>query len=201
MRLARLAIPLAVIAPLGLAQGASARDWSVDAVDFAFIPKETTIDVGDSVTWKFTVAGHTSTSRGGQAESWNSAPNSTNPAGSAYTHVFTKPGRYQYVCVPHEDFMTGVIEVRGTTAGSSIGYLRTRRRGRAVRLAFGLNQSATVTYRLRGPLRRTVKRGRLGAGPHRLGVRRLRRGRYRGVLIATDAAGRTSRARNSFRIR
>jgi plastocyanin len=201
MRLARLVIPLAVIAPLGLASGASARDWRVDAVDFAFIPTESRVVVGDSVTWNFTAAGHTSTSVGGQGESWNSAPTGTNAAGTTFTHVFTKPGRYEYICVPHQSLMKGVIEVRANSLGGSIDYLTTKRRGRRVTLTFRLNRAAAVSYRLRGPSRRTVKRDRLGAGPHRLAVRHLKRGRYRGVLTATDASGRASRARNSFRIR
>jgi plastocyanin len=201
MRLAQVLIPLAVVAPLALAPGASARDWTVDAIDYSFIPDERTIAVGDSVTWNFKAAGHTSTSVAGQGESWNSAPTGTNPAGTTFTHVFTRPGRFQYICLPHESLMTGVIDVREDPVFDSIAYLRTRRRGRSVRLTFRLNEAATVTYRLRGPSRRTVKRGRLGAGRHRFTVRRLRRGRYRGVLAATDASGHRSRARNSFSIR
>lgn len=74
MRLARLLIPLAVMAPLGLPSSAFARVWTVDAVDFSFLPTETSIAVGDSVTWNFKAVGHTSTSIDGQDESWNSAP-------------------------------------------------------------------------------------------------------------------------------
>src|ERR671915_2203150 len=113
MRPQRLIIVLALAVPLVLAAPASARDWAVDAVDWQFVPLETTVDVGDSVTWRFAAAGHTSTSVAGQAESWNSAPSGTNPVGSTFTHVFTKPGRYEYICIPHQDFMRGVVEVRG----------------------------------------------------------------------------------------
>lgn len=115
--------------------------------------------------------------------------------------MFTKPGRYQYICVPHQEFMRGVIDVRGDSAADSIDYVRTKRRGQSVKVTFRLNETATVTYRLRGPSRRTVKRGRLGAGRHGLTVRRLKRGRYRAVLTATDGSGLTSRTRSSFRIR
>jgi plastocyanin len=196
---------LGLAAALALAPPAAARDWTVEAVDWQFIPAHTTIDVGDSVTWRFAAAGHTSTSLGGQAESWNSAPSGTNPPGSTYTHVFTTPGRYQYVCIPHRDFMTGVIEVRGGDGAGSptpvLASLRTKRMKRGVRLRFRLNTAARVTYRLKGPSRRTIRRGGLAPGEHTLRVRRLRRGAYRGVLTATDASGRRARRANSFRIR
>ena len=205
MLVERLALTIAALATgLAFAPAASARDWSVDAIDWQFVPAQTTVAVGDSVTWRFTAAGHTSTSLGGQAESWNSTPSGTNPAGSTYTHVFTKPGRYEYICIPHQDFMRGVIEVRGDSTGTSVpvlASLRTRRMKRGVRLRFRLNGAASVTYRLRGPSRRTIRRGALGAGEHTLRIRRLRRGAYRGVLTATDASGRRTRRHNSFRIR
>ena len=200
MRVARLLIPLVALASLVLAPGASARDWEVDAVDFAFIPTATTIAAGDSVTWNFRAAGHTSTSVNGQAERWNSAPTGTNPADTSFTHVFTEPGRYEYICVPHQDFMKGVIEVRGGSPADSIDYVKTRRRGRTVKVTFRLNEPAAVTYRLRGPSRRTIKRGRLGTGRHGLTVRRLKRGRYRGVLTATDTSGQRTRVTRSFSI-
>jgi plastocyanin len=203
MRLQRLLIALVLAAPLALAPPASARDWSVEAVDWQFLPEGTTVTVGDSVTWRFTAEGHTSTSLGGQAESWNSATNGTNPAGSTYTHVFTKPGRYEYICIPHQDFMRGVVEVRDAAGGGVpvLASLATKRRGRTVRLRFRLNAQAAVTYRLKGPSRRTVRRRALRPGEHSLRIRRLRRGRYRGVLTATDASGQKTRRANSFRIR
>jgi plastocyanin len=198
MRLQRLVTALAVAAPLVLAPAASARDWTVDAVDWQFAPAETTVSVGDSVTWRFAAAGHTSTSLAGQAESWNSAPSGTNPVGSTYRHVFTKPGRYEYICIPHQDFMSGVVEVRG--GGPLVASLRTKRRGRSVRLRFRLGAQADVTYRLKGPSRRTIRRENLGPGEHSLRIRRLRRGMYRGVLTATQSSGTKARRANSFRI-
>jgi plastocyanin len=200
----RLLTALAVAVPLVLAPAASARDWSVEAVDWQFLPQETTVEVGDSITWRFTAAGHTSTSVAGQAESWNSAPTGSNPAGSAYTYVFTKPGRYEYICIPHQDFMRGVVEVRGGSGGAGgplLASLATRRSGRAVRISFRLGADASVIYRLRGPSRRTVRRADLGPGDHRLRIRRLRRGVYHGTLTATDASGQKVRRANSFRIR
>lgn len=194
------ALAVALALPFVLSPGASARDWSVDAVDWQFIAPTTTVRAGDSVTWRFQVGGHTSTSLPNQAESWNSSSSGTNAAGSTYTHVFTKPGRYQYVCIPHRDFMSGVIEVKPSADAPLVSSFRTKRTGRAVRVSFSLSREAKVTYRLKGPSRRIVRRGSLASGPHSVRVRRLRSGSYRGVLTATDGSGRTWRRSKAFRV-
>src|SRR5829696_8342030 len=171
MSLQRLLIPLAVLTPLALASPAVAFDWPTEVVDFEFKPAERRIALGDSVSWNFTAGGHTSTSLRGQPDSWNSVPAGTNAAGSSYTKVFNTPGRYQYMCIPHQSFMKGVIEV------------------------------GIVTYRLKGPTRRTVKRGRLDAGTHSFTLRRLKRGTYRGVLTVVDDFDKKITPRNFFVIR
>jgi hypothetical protein len=58
-----------------------------------------------------------------------------------------------------------------------------------------------VTYKLRGPSRRTVKRSRLDAGRHSFTVKRLKRGRYRGVLTVVDDFDKKLTPRNAFVIR
>ena len=73
--------------------------------------------------------------------------------------------------------------------------------GQPFRLSFRLNEPATVSYSLRGPSRRTVKRGRLAAGTHGFTLRRLRRGAYRGVLTVVDDFDKKTTPRNSFVIR
>lgn len=201
MRLQRLLIPLALLAPLALASPAAAFDWKVDAIDYEFQLAERTIALGDSVTWNFTVEGHTSTSVKGQSDSWSSIAEGTNPAGTAYTKVFNTPGRYQYVCTPHQTFMKGVIEVGTDTVVDSVDNLKSKRTGNRVRLSFLLNEPATVTYKLKGPSRRTVKRGRLAAGRHSFTLRRLKRGTYRGVMTVTDDFDEKITPRNFFVIR
>lgn len=197
----RLLIPLALLIPLGLASPAAAFDWNTEVIDFEFKPAERHVAVGDSVTWNFTAAGHTSKSASGQPDSWNSVSEGTNPAGSSYTKVFNRPGRYQYVCTPHQAFMKGVIEVGTDTVLDSLDNFKTTRRDNRVKLSFLLNEPATVTYRLRGPSRRTVKRGRLGEGTHSFTLRRLRRGTYRGVLTVVDDFDKKITPRNFFVIR
>jgi plastocyanin len=201
MRPKRLALPLAVLFTLLPAAPAAAVDWSTRVIDFEFQPAEHRIAVGDTVTWNFQIAGHTSTSVRGQPDSWNSAGTGTNEAGTSYTHVFDTPGRYQYICTPHRDFMKGVIQVGTDTVVDSVSRFRSKRTGKRVKVSFVLNEPATVRYSLKGPSRRTVKRGRLAAGAHSFTVRRLRRGTYRGVLTAVDDFDKKITPRNFFVIR
>ena len=142
MRPNRLLIPLAVFLPLVLASPAAAFDWNVNVIDYEFQPKERTIAVGDSVTWNFAVDGHTTTSKRGQPDSWNSAPDGgTNSAGAPFTKVFNTPGRYQYICVPHQSFMEGVIQVGTDTVVDSLDNFKSKRTGNRVKLSFLLNEA------------------------------------------------------------
>ena len=202
MRPNRLLIPLAVFLPLVLASPAAAFDWNVNVIDYEFQPKERTIAVGDSVTWNFAVDGHTTTSKRGQPDSWNSAPDGgTNSAGAPFTKVFNTPGRYQYICVPHQSFMEGVIQVGTDTVADSLDNFKSKRTGNRVKLSFLLNEAATVTYKLTGKSRRTVKLGRLAAGRRSFTLRRLKRGTYRGVLTVVDDFDKKVTPRNFFVIR
>jgi plastocyanin len=202
MRPNRFLLPLAAVLVLAPAAPAAALDWSVEAAaDFSFKPAERRINLGDSVTWSFTAEGHTSASVGGQADSWKSIEDGVNPVGSTFQHVFTKPGRFQYVCLQHKDFMKGVIEVGTDTVIDSIDNFKTKRTGNRVRISFLLKEPAVVRYSLRGPSRRTVKRGRLEAGTDRFTLRRLKRGTYRGVLTVVDDFDKKITRRNFFVIR
>jgi plastocyanin len=197
-----LALPLAVVLALTLAAPAAAFDWQTEvAADFSFKPAERKIAVGDSVTWNFSESGHTTTSLRGQPDSWASVAEGTNKAGDVFSHQFNTPGRYQYVCIPHRDFMKGVIEVGTDAVIDSLDGFKTKRSGHTAKLSFLLNEAATVSYRLKGPSRRTVKRGRLDAGRHSFTVRRLKRGTYRGVLSVVDDFDKKITPRNFFVIR
>ena len=201
MPLQRLLIPLAVLTPLALASPAAAFDWNNEVVDFEFKPADRHIAVGDSVTWNFTAGGHTTTSLRGQPDSWNSVPDGTNSAGSSFTKRFDVPGRYQYVCIPNRTFMKGVIEVGTDTVVDTLDDFKSTRRGNRVKISYLLNEPATVTYRLKGPSRRTVKQGRLAAGRHSFTLRRLKLGTYRGVLTVVDDFDKKITPRNFFVIR
>ena len=192
-----LPLPLAVLFALAAAAPASAAEWTVRTFNFEFGPPQQQVAVGDTVAWSFTDVGHSATSRPGQAEKWDSG---TRDAGGIYRHTFTKPGRYQYICEPHESFMSGVIQVGSDSVARTADPLRTRRRGRSVTVSVTLNEPAQLTYRLKGPSRRTVKRGRLAAGSHSFKLKRLATGRYRGTLTLKDDFDKRTTRRNSFRI-
>lgn len=96
---------------------------TVDMTDaLKFSPQQVTIKVGGTVTWEnpSTVV-HTATGDPDNvadpdnvelpdgAEPWDSG--FVQP-GDSFSHTFTEPGTYQYVCVPHEGVgMTGTIVV------------------------------------------------------------------------------------------
>ena len=174
---------LAVLLSLATATPAAALDWSVDVTDFKFTPPERHVQVGDKVAWTFTDGGHTTTSSAGQPERWDS---DYETAGGRFEHVFQTPGRYQYFCQPHRSYMKGVIVVGEDAVSDTVDRFRTRHRGRTATISFTLNEPARVTYKLKGPTRRTVKQGRLGTGVHRFKVKRLARGSYRGTLALSD---------------
>jgi plastocyanin len=193
-----LPLPLALAIALAAAAPAGAAEWTIDVRDFSFAPGTRQVEVGDKVIWRFHDGGHTTTSRSGQAEQWDS---NLRNGGGIYEHTFTKPGRYEYVCTPHESFMTGVIEVGGDPVARTVDGFSTKRRGKSVTIRVTLNEPASLTYKLKGPSRRTVKRGRLQAGEHSFKVRRLAKGRYRGTLTLRDDFDNRTIRKNSFRIR
>jgi plastocyanin len=193
-----LPVPLAVLLALAVAAPAGAAEWTIDVRDFSFTPQTRQVEVGDKVIWRFHDGGHTSTSRSGQAEQWDS---NLRNGGGIYEHTFTKPGRYEYVCTPHESFMSGVIEVGGDPVARTVEGFSTKRRGKSVTIRVTLNEPATLTYKLKGPSKRTVKRGRLEAGAHSFKVKRLAKGRYRGTLTLRDDFDNRTIRKNSFRIR
>jgi plastocyanin len=193
-----LPLPLAVLLALAAALPATAAEWNVEALNFRFAPATQHVAVGDTVTWRFVDGGHSATSRPGQAEQWDSG---TRGAGAIYRHTFTRPGRYEYVCTPHENFMTGVIEVGGDAVARTLSAFSVKPRGRSVTVRVRLNEAARVTYKVRGASRRTVRRGRLAAGTHRFRVKRLAHGRYRGTLTVEDDFDNRTTRRNRFRIR
>jgi plastocyanin len=192
-----LALPLALVLVLAAAGPALAADVTVP--DYRFAPAELRIAVNEQVTWTFTHAEdrHTTTAAGGQADSWSSG---LKGAGESFSRTFTKPGRFQYFCSPHP-FMRGVIEVGEDKARDTIAGFKSKRSGSTVTVSFRLNEPAKVTYRLKGPSRRTVRRGRLSAGRHSFKVRRLEEGSYGGTLTAVDDFDKKDTAKRSFAVR
>jgi plastocyanin len=203
MRTRRLVAALVLLVPLAVAAPASAQGPEVEVVDSAFQPSSLQVNPGDTVIWDFTAGGHTTTSRSGQPESWNSDPSGPgfNSAGDRFSQTFDTPGRYQYFCIPHEPFMRGVVQVGTDQFRRSHTRFRQRRRGGTLTFSFRLREPAKVTVRLRGASRRTVTRRRLGTGSHSIRLARLREGRYRGTVTFVDDFDKRSVVRTSAVIR
>ena len=199
MRTGRLIAPLVLLAPLAAAVPASAVEVPVDVVNVRFEPKTVQIDPGDTVVWNFQTDGHTSTSDQGEPERWNSGAVA---AGQAFRHTFSKPGRFSYICIPHEFAgMTGVVQVGTDQFRRSHTRFRQRRRGSTLTFSFRLREPAKVTVRLRGASRRKVTWRRLGTGSHSIRLARLREGRYRGTVTFVDDFDKRTVVRTSAVIR
>jgi plastocyanin len=200
MRSRLVLAPLALLLSLASAAPASGAERFVNVVQFSFQPETLQIDPGDSVTWMFSEAGHTTTANRGQAESWDSGPE-TNDVGTTFRHTFDTPGRYGYICIPHGSFMTGVVQVGSDEFPKSQRSFKQTRRGNSVTMSFRLVEAAKVTVRLRGPTRRTVTRRRLETGRHSIRLSRLRSGRYTGTVTFVDDFKKKSVVRTSTVIR
>ena len=112
--------PITALAALGVASPSLAADVpiKIEPQTFAFAPKTESVGVGDTVTWTFNDGNHTTTSLPGQPDKWNSG---LEDQGGTFQKTFTTPGRYQYICIPHRDFMKGTIVVGSDTVKSTAG--------------------------------------------------------------------------------
>lgn len=75
--------------------------------DIAFKPGKISVEVGDTVTWRFDDKGipHDVTAED------DSFKSETMDAGT-FRHTFDEPGTYKYLCSLHPVQMKGVVEVR-----------------------------------------------------------------------------------------
>lgn len=198
MRMNRLLLaPLTAAAALGVAAPSLAADVGVDVKDFEFGPKTQTIGVGDSVTWTFTNGGHSTTSNASQPQKWNST---VLDKGKTFKVTFTHPGRYQYYCIPHRDFMRGTVVVGTDTVKKTVGAVSAKVKGTTATIGFKLNEPAVATLKLKGAKKKTVKTKRLKAGKQRIVVKKLKAGSYSGTLSLSDDFDNTTTKKKSFRV-
>jgi plastocyanin len=191
--------PLTAFAALGLASPSLAADFGVGVEEtFEFAPKTQTVAVGDTVTWTFNDDGHSTTSSPGQPDRWDSDILDT---GATFQKTFTKPGKYQYICVPHRDFMKGTIVVGSDAVSDTVDAVKTKVSGKKVTVSFKLNEAAVATYKLTGASKRSVTSKRLPAGEHSLSVKRLKKGRYKGTLTLSDDFDNKTAQKKPFKVR
>jgi plastocyanin len=199
MRRKRLILtPLTATAALAVASPSLAADLPIGVSDYKFTPVTQSIAVGDKVVWNFENDGHTSTSAPGQAQSWDSQGKG---AGTTFEKTFTKPGRFQYICTPHETFgMKGTIVVGTDAVTDTVDNFKTKVSGTKVTVTFKLNEAAAATYKLTGASKRTVRVKRLKAGKRSITVKRLKAGSYKGVLTLSDDFDKKAVQKKSFKV-
>jgi hypothetical protein len=196
MRSIRLLSPLALLLPLVVTSPAWAADVSV--VSFEFRAKSVQIQAGETVNWHFLADGHTTTSADGEWERWNESRSS----GGVYSRTFTQPGRYNYICIPHQSFMRGVIQVGTDTVAKTVRSAKAKVRGGTVRLTLALNEDATVTWAaLKGPSKKRKLKRRYRTGKASRTIKRLEPGRYTAAITAVDRFDKKSVKRVRFRIK
>ena len=190
--------PLTALVALGAASPSLAAESGIGVANFDFTPATQQIAVGDTVTWSFNEGQHSTTSLPGQPDKWDS---DVRDAGAKFQKTFTKPGRYQYVCTPHESFMRGTLVVGTDTVKKTAGAVKAQVSGTKVTISFKLNEAASAKLTLKGAVKKTVTRKRLAAGKRSLTVKRLKAGSYTGTLTLTDDFDKKSTAKKSFKVR
>jgi plastocyanin len=190
--------PLTAIAALGVVSPSLAAESTIGVANFDFTPATETIAVGDTVTWNFNDGNHSTTSLPGQPDRWDSGVENK---GATFQKTFTKPGRYQYLCTPHESFMRGVLVVGKDTVKKTAGKVSATVSGTKVTIGLKLNEAASATLKLKGAAKRTVKRKRLKAGQQSIVVKKLKAGSYTGTLTLSDDFDNKTTVKKSFKIR
>jgi plastocyanin len=190
--------PLTAIAALGVVSPSLAAESTIGVANFDFTPATETIAVGDTVTWNFNDGNHSTTSLPGQPDRWDSGVENK---GATFQKTFTKPGRYQYLCTPHESFMRGVLVVGKDTVKKTAGKVSATVSGTKVTIGLKLNEAASATLKLKGAAKRTVTRKRLKTGAQSIVVKRLKAGSYSGTLTLSDDFDKKTTVKKSFTIR
>jgi plastocyanin len=70
-----------------------------------------TVEIGDTVKWVWSSAGHNVLSNSGADENFNSGAYQGTPSGTTFSHTFESEGTSDYVCEPHPGNMYGTITV------------------------------------------------------------------------------------------
>jgi plastocyanin len=189
-----------------LAGPASSADRRVAIAVFDYRPKTVTVNPGDSVTWRWSGpdTNHSVRAVRSESEDFDSDPGRpvdgiNHEIGATFRHTFTKPGRFDYLCLVHPRFMRGTVVVKAVPdrAAPRIHSLRTS----ASRLRFGLSERARMSAQIRPvgrpmsskPVRTMRFTGRRGRNDVPLRTRGLPPARYRITVTATDEVGNVSK--------
>lgn len=107
---------------------ANAKNWEVHVVNMTFSPQNITINPGDSVTWIFDEANHTTTS-GSECTKDNIWDSGTKGTGTSFTVPFSSTLKtYSYFCKNHCPTMEGTVTV-SDISGMQEGALSAQKNG------------------------------------------------------------------------
>src|SRR5437660_8960731 len=88
-----------------------------------FSPASVSVPVGGTVTWRWADSGHNVRIRS-SGEAFDSGYKG---AGATYSHTFTHPGVYTFVCDAHQPEMRGTVSVGGARPPTTVHRTRPRR--------------------------------------------------------------------------
>ena len=142
---------------------AYATVFTVTVQNFQFSPATiNNVQVGDTIKWTWVNGSHTtsSTSVPAGATTWDHAMTQSS---TTFLYKVTKPGVYNYICIPHASAMTGSFTVSAVSAVSAINNEETtfNLRGNVVtdefKIDFNLANSTPVDVRLYNLIGRMVR--------------------------------------------
>jgi plastocyanin len=106
------------LASLAIAAPALAAPAAVDVGDNFFGTDNVTVSTGEAVTWNWVGGGHNVDFISGP-EKITASP--TNAKGATFSHTFTKPGTYSYICDYHSKMKATVTVVDAAQPGAPAG--------------------------------------------------------------------------------
>jgi plastocyanin len=130
--LRRGALGLALAAFITAAPGSALSAGTIVAVGQGgdrFAPSSVSVPTGETVTWRWSEGGHNVHIRSA-VEGFDSGYKGT---GATYSHTFTHPGSYTFVCDAHQPEMRGTVTVGGAKPAAAGPVHHTPRHHRAHR--------------------------------------------------------------------
>jgi plastocyanin len=119
-RTTKVIVLLLGLSALARPQVTEATIHDISVSNFLFSPKNTLVNVGDTVRWTFMMGPHSSTSDGTSPKSWDSG----NKTSGSFEIVITPadgPGPFPYHCTPHFLTMKDTIWVSAVNDGDGDG--------------------------------------------------------------------------------
>lgn len=131
---------------------AQATVYTIQVANFQFSPSSVNAVVGDTITWTWVSGDHTttckpavnsSTSLPAGAAVWD---NDINSASLSFSYVLAVAGTYNYLCLPHQSFMTGVLNVSSILPVTLASFAVTATQNNKALLKWAVANETNVSY-------------------------------------------------------